>query len=310
MSSTEKAKKILLAVSLILLAGLTVLFSALYVNTFTGGFFYENKKLLLSTVTILVAVITSIALAYSSSENRTVFKVSIVVLSLISLALLLVYFLKISGIADRIDSIEDLRNYVASFGYLAVIIYVVMNFLQVVVLPIPGFIAVGTGVALFGPLKTAIYSLIGILLGSFVAFFIGRVLGYKVVKWMVGKETLDKTLKSIKNKDKVVLTFMFLFPFFPDDVLCFVAGLSSMSTAYFLIMITACRIISVVVSAYSLNGNIIPYTTWWGILLWLLIFALTALLAVYLYKNGDKIEKFFKKRFRRRKSESNTTRRP
>ncbi len=309
MNSTKKAKKILLAVTLILLAGLTVLFSALYVNTFTGGFFYENKTLLLSTVTILVAVITTIALAFSTSQNRTIFKVSVVVLTIISLALLLMYFLKISGLADRIDSIEDLRNYVASFGYLAVIIYVVMNFLQVVVLPIPGFIAVGTGVALFGPLKTAIYSLIGILLGSFVAFFIGRVLGYKVVKWIVGKETLDKWIKSIKNKDKVVLTFMFLFPFFPDDVLCFVAGLSSMSSAYFFIMITICRIISVVVSAYSLNGNVIPYTTWWGILLWILVFAITAVITVYLYKNGDKIEKFFKKRFRRRKSEGNSTRR-
>lgn len=309
MNSSNKIKKILLAVALILLAGLTVLFSALYVNTFTGGFFYENKTLLLSTVTIMVAVITTIALAFSSSQNKTVFKVSLVVLTIISLALLLMYFLKISGLADRIDSIEDLRNYVASFGYLAVIIYVVMNFLQVVVLPIPGFIAVGTGVALFGPLKTAIYSLIGILLGSFVAFFIGRVLGYKVVKWIVGKETLDKWLKSIKNKDKVVLTFMFLFPFFPDDVLCFVAGLSSMSSTYFVIMITICRIISVVVSAYSLNGNVIPYTTWWGILLWIIVFALTAVFTVYLYKNGDKIEKFFKKRFRRRKSEGNSTRR-
>jgi uncharacterized membrane protein YdjX (TVP38/TMEM64 family) len=309
MNSSNKIKKILLAVALILLAGLTVLFSALYVNTFTGGFFYENKTLLLSTVTIMVAVITTIALAFSSSQNKTVFKVSLVVLTIISLALLLMYFLKISGLADRIDSIEDLRNYVASFGYLAVIIYVVMNFLQVVVLPIPGFIAVGTGVALFGPLKTAIYSLIGILLGSFVAFFIGRVLGYKVVKWIVGKETLDKWLKSIKNKDKVVLTFMFLFPFFPDDVLCFVAGLSSMSSTYFVIMITICRIISVVVSAYSLNGNVIPYTTWWGILLWIIVFALTAIFTVYLYKNGDKIEKFFKKRFRRRKSEGNSTRR-
>ncbi len=310
MNSIDKVKKILLAVALILLAGLTVLFSALYVNTFTGGFFYENKLLLVSAVTILVAVITAISLAYVSSENRTVFKISVVVLAIISLALLLVYILKISGIADRIDSVEDLRNYVASFGYLAVIIYVVMNFLQVVVLPIPGFIAVGTGVALFGPFKTSIYSLIGILSGSFVAFFIGRVLGYKVVKWMVGKETLDKCLKSVKNKDKVVLTFMFLFPFFPDDVLCFVAGLSSMSSLYFSIMITICRIISVVVSAYSLNGSIIPFNTWWGILLWIMVFAITALLAVYLYKKGDKIEKFFKKTFWRRKSESNTSRRP
>lgn len=310
MNSTDKLKKILLFLALILIAGLTVLFSALYVNTFTGGFFYENKMLLISAVTILVAVVTAISLAYASNENKTIFKISIVVLAVISFALLLVYLLKISGIADKIDSIEDLRNYVASFGYLAVIIYVVMNFLQVVILPIPGFIAVGTGVALFGPLKTSIYSLIGILSGSFVAFFIGRVLGYKVVKWMVGKETLDKCLKSVKNKDKVVLTFMFLFPFFPDDVLCFVAGLSSMSTAYFSIMITICRIISVALSAYSLNGNIIPFNTWWGIMLWIVVFAVTALLSIYLYKNGDKIERCFKKRLRRRKSESNTSRRP
>ena len=310
MNSTTRLKKILLFLALILLAGLTILFSALYVNTFTGGFFYENKTLLVSSVTILVAVVTAISLAYLSSENKTIFKISVVVLAIISFALLLVYLLKISGIADKIDSIDDLRNYVASFGYLAVIIYVVMNFLQVVILPIPGFIAVGTGVALFGPLKTSIYSLIGILSGSFVAFFIGRVLGYKVVRWIVGKETLDKCLKSVKNKDKVVLTFMFLFPFFPDDVLCFVAGLSSMSTAYFSIMITVCRIISVALSAYSLNGNIIPFNTWWGIVLWVVVFARTALLSIYLYKNGDKIERYFKKRFRRRKSESNTSRRP
>ena len=309
MKSSKKIKKFLLAVALVLLSGLTILFSALYVNTFTGGFFYENKTLLIAIVTLSVAVITAISLAYVSSDNKTVFKISIVVLAFISLAFLIVYFLKISGIGDRIDSIEDLRNYVASFGYLAVIIYVIMNFLQVVALPIPGFIAIGTGVALFGPLKTSIYALIGILLGSFVAFFIGRVLGYKVVKWIVGKETLDKWLKSIKNKDKLVLTFMFLFPFFPDDVLCFVAGLSSMSTAYFFVMITICRVISIVVASYSINGNIIPYTTWWGILIWIFVFFITVLVTVYLYKNGDKIEKAVMKRFRRRKSESNTARR-
>ena len=309
MSSSNKIKKILLVIVLVLLSGLAILFSALYVNTFNSGFFYENKTLLISIVTLSVAVITSISLAYASSDKRTVYKVSVVVLAIISFALLVVYLLKISGISERIDSINDLRNYVASFGYLAVAIYVIMNFLQVVILPIPGVIAVGAGVALFGPLKTSVYALIGILLGSFVAFFIGRLLGYKVVKWIVGKESLDKWLKSVKNKDKLILTFMFLFPFFPDDVLCFVAGLSSMSTAYFFIMIIVCRVISVVIASYSISGNIIPYTTWWGILIWVLILAFTVLITMYLYKNGDKIEKIIKKRFRRKKSESNTARR-
>ena len=104
----------------------------------------------------------------------------------------------------------------------------------------------------------------------------------------------------VKNKDKIVLSFMFLFPFFPDDVLCFVAGLSSMSSGYFLIMITVCRIISVFTSAYSLNGSIIPFNTSWGIVLWVLIVALTILATVILYKKGDNIEDFIKNKLRRK----------
>ena len=84
--------------------------------------------------------------------------------------------------------------------FLAVVIFIVINFLQVVILPIPGIIAVGTGVALFGAFKCAVFSLIGILIGSIVAFYIGRILGYKVVSWLVGKETIDKWLNNIKNK--------------------------------------------------------------------------------------------------------------
>ncbi len=305
-------KSILLSVALCLLSGITILVSVLYVRTFSDGFIYENKPFLISTVTIVVSIITTIALAYTTSDKKTIYKISLVVLSLITLSLLIMYFLKISGIGDKIDSVEDLRNYVASFGYLAVIIFVSVNVFQVLLLPIPGVISIGTGVALFGPFRTSIYSLLGVLIGSFAAFFIGRVLGYKVVAWIVGQENLDKWLKKVKNKDKIILTFMFLFPFFPDDMLCFIAGLSSMSVGYFIVMIIFCRTISVFVSSYSLNGSIIPFNTWWGILLWALVIAVTVLVTIIIYKRGDKIQSYFRKRLklRRKKFESNTARRP
>ena len=118
----------------------------------------------------------------------------------------------------------------------------------------------------------------------------------------MGKENLDKGLELVKGKDKVILTFMFLFPFFPDDVLCFVAGLSSMSVPYYIVMITITRIINIVVSAYSVNGSIIPYNTWWGILLWIAGFILVAALCYVIYKHGDKIENFFKSKFSKRKN--------
>ncbi|MBR2871034.1 MAG: TVP38/TMEM64 family protein, partial [Clostridia bacterium] len=146
---------------------------------------------------------------------------------------------------DKVDSIDDLRDYVSSFGNFAVIIFILLQFLQVVLLPIPSFITVGAGVLLFGPLKCAIFSCIGIILGSIVSYFIGRIFGYRVAKWLVGENELKRGLQIVKGKDKVVLTFMFLFPLFPDDVLCFVAGITTISPTFFIIMIFITRIISI-----------------------------------------------------------------
>ena len=94
---------------------------------------------------------------------------------------------------------------------------------------------------------------------------------------------------------------MFLFPFFPDDLLCFVAGITTMSAAYFIVMIIVTRLISVFIGSYSMNNSIIPFDTWWGILLWLLIFAATVAITVFIYKKGEEIEKLFKRKFSKNK---------
>ncbi len=295
--------KVVLNIIVVLILSFSVLlFTSLYLKTFDFGFFYNYRKLILYATLVCVCLLGIIAMIFSPSDNAFIYKLTVITLGLMALILIVLYFLKISGFLDKIDSVESLRKYVASFGYMAILIYVIMNVLQVVVLPIPGFIAIATGVALFGALKTAIYSFIGIVIGSLIAFFIGRVLGSKVVVWLIGEKALTKWEKSIKNKDKLILTFMFLFPFFPDDVLCFVAGLSSMSTGYFVVMILICRIISVLTTAYSVNGSLIPYNTWWGLSVWAVIIILTIILTVHLYKNSDKIDKYFKKIRSKRKA--------
>jgi uncharacterized membrane protein YdjX (TVP38/TMEM64 family) len=88
---------------------------------------------------------------------------------------------------------------------------------------------------------------------------------------------------------------MFLLPLFPDDVLCFVAGLSSMSTLYFTVMIIITRAISVSTTAYSLE--LIPFNTWWGILIWVLILLAVVAAFYFVYKYSDKIDAFIKRKF-------------
>ncbi len=136
------------------------------------------------------------------------------------------------------------------------------------------------------------FSFIGIVTGSIVAFAIGRWVGYKAVKWIVGKEALDKWLQKLKNKDYLILSIMFLLPMFPDDILCFVAGLSSMTWGYFLVMIVVTRAISVASTSFSFG--LIPFNTWWGILIWIVIAVLIGISFWLVCKYSDKIDNFIK----------------
>lgn len=298
----EILKTVLSCSVIVVLGAAAIVFSLLYMNLTNISFLERHKRLVETLFIIIIGLVTIISVVCQLSDKKFVYRLTFLTLILMTAALAVLYVMQITGLWDKIDSVEDLRNYVSGFGGYAVFIFIAIQFLQVVVLPIPGFITVSVGVLLFGAFRGSVYSVIGIVSASIVAFFIGRVFGYKVAGWLVGKENLDKGLELVKGKDKVILTFMFLFPFFPDDVLCFVAGLSSMSVPYYIVMITITRIINIVVSAYSVNGSIIPYNTWWGILLWIAVFILVAALCYAIYKHGDKIENFFKSKFSKRKN--------
>ena len=151
---------------------------------------------------------------------------------------------------------------------------------------------------LFGPFLAALYSYIGIVTGSIVAFLIGRVFGYKVVAWLVGKENLDKWLKIVRGKDKIILTIAFLFPLFPDDILCFIAGITAMPLSFFLIIVLCARLIAVFTTSLSLGNSLIPYNTWWGLSIWGALFIILAIGVILAYKNSEKLSNVFKKKKR------------
>ena len=273
---------------------LGVVFTVLYVDTFESGVWFSYSSVITAVSVSIISICTVLTIIFLNNNKTFIYKLFLLVVIFLAVAITSLYFLNIRGFLNKVDSIEKFREYIDSYGNYAVFFFVLIQFLQVVVLPIPAFITVGAGVLLFGPLKGSILSCIGIILGSIVAFLIGRIFGFKVAKWLVGEDSLKKGLKTIKGKDKVVLTFMFIFPFFPDDILCFVAGITTMSTTFFVLMIIITRIISIFASSYSMNNSIIPYNTWWGILIWIIFISFTVFVMILLYKKGDKIESYFK----------------
>lgn len=278
----------------------TILFTVICMSMFESGYLYKYATLITSVAVCVEIIYITSMFVFLFLKHEMVYKLLLTGIVLVAVALVVLFFLQITGLLQKINNIDDLRELIDSTGAWAPVVFIVLQFLQVCLLPIPGILTIGAGVLAFGEWRTCVYSFIGILIGSLVAFAIGRVIGYKAAAWLVGKETLDKWLSKLKGKSNIILTAMFILPMFPDDVLCFVAGLSPMSWKYFIIMQIFARAISVLSTSYTVGGSIIPYTTWWGILIWICIGIAVIALFVFLYKKGDKIENWFINLFSKR----------
>lgn len=297
MKGYQKALKIAINILAAVLFGAVAIVFIAYGLTYRSlPFIEKNFILLLSLSSSILGALVLAYIVFFVLDKQAIYRLIFCTLIFFAIAGAIFFTICATGIIKKIGSINALREYISKFGSMAVFLYILFCFLQVVILPVPGSVTVAAGVALFGPLKCSIYSFIGITLGSITAFAIGRWIGDKAVKWIVGEDTLKKWLEKLKGKDYLILSIMFLLPLFPDDVLCFIAGLSSMTWPYFLIMITITRATSILGTAYSVG--LIPFTTWWGILIWLLIGAVIILAFWVVCKYSDKIDYFIKNKLK------------
>ena len=270
-----------------------VIFSILCLSSSRLPFVVKYRALWIAVSVALFSALCAVSVCLTLFHKNIWIKSMISVYIFLLFCLVLVFILQKTGFFRLIETSEGLQQYLEKTGVWMPILYVLLQFLQVILLPIPSIVSTVAGVALFGAFKTMIYSLIGILLGSITAFFIGRKLGYKAVAWIVGEDTLQKWRKKLKGKDNLVLTMMFVLPLFPDDVLCFLAGLSSMSNRYFLIMIFFARLVGIAGTCYSFD--FIPWNTWWGLTIWGIILVGIAISFFLAYKYMDEIQAFFKR---------------
>lgn len=217
-------------------------------------------------------------------------KVNFVIVIIITLFTWGYYLFVVFDLLKYINNPEDMRALIDSAGVWSYLVYVLVQFLQVTFIPIPAVVTTLAGTVLFGPGIATLLSFAGILLGSLTAFIIGDKLGEKVVRWIVGEKNVQKYGSMLYDKGKYMFFLMMLFPVFPDDVLCLIAGMTTMSYRFFITTILLTRPIGIAMTCYLGGGYVIPYTEVWGLIVWgVIILAIVA--AFWLsYRYKDKIE--------------------
>lgn len=153
-----------------------------------------------------------------------------------------------------LTSMEELKGFLELHRGWAPLLIVGLQCLQVLLAPVPGQ-AVGLASGyLFGPVMGTLFSMIGLLLGSFLAMGLARKLGRPLVERLISPATLARLDGYAQKGGAWFFLVGFLMPFLPDDVLCFLAGLSPLPIPLLLFLSALGRLPGVAVSAMAGAG--------------------------------------------------------
>lgn len=180
---------------------------------------------------------------------------SIIIASLIALlGLGLLVVLLWEPLIQLASNGDQIRLLVKEHGVLGPLIFMGVQLLQVLIAPIPGQVVSMLSGALFGPWLGTLYSMIGMALGFTMIFLLAKNLGRPFVERFVAQKYLDKFDYISKTNGPVVLFLIFLTPFFPDDIISLVAGLSPIRIRTLMLVSLAGRLPGTLVLALLGSG--------------------------------------------------------
>lgn len=151
---------------------------------------------------------------------------------------------------------EALEKFLGRFGLLAPVLFVLIQCIQVVIPILPGAVGCLGGVLIFGPVWGFVYNYLGISMGSILAFLLSKRYGRSFVRNMIGEKNYKKYIGWLDKGtafDKGFAVAIF-FPVAPDDLLCYIAGLTKMSLKRFVLIILLGKPGSIFLYSLGLTG--------------------------------------------------------
>lgn len=233
-----------------------------------------------------------------SATNKKGLVIGSVVIGVLALAAL-VFFLVIpnwSAITKVFSSTDNFKAWIDSLGFWGPVVFFLLCTAQVVFAPIPGNLTGIAGGAMFGLLWGFLLTYSGILIGSILAYLVGQYGGRRLVIKLIGEEKYKKYTKVFRSDLSWGLFIIFLVPFFPDDILCILAGISPLPLRRFILLVAIGRAPSAftnsAIGAGLLNADAFNIP-WWA---WAIIALVVVGLGIGYFLNKSKINRWLEQR--------------
>ncbi len=179
---------------------------------------------------------------------------------------------------------DKMKELILKYNGYSSIAFFLLQTIQVIISPIPGTVTTLLGGSLFGAVNGFLLSYSAIICGSLIAYYLAKIYGKPLVIRIAGEASYNRYSRFFKNRFLVGLFLLFLFPFFPDDLLCFLAGLSAIPLPVFAVLLIG-RLPGTLFGVLVGSGLIELSITWW-----IIIITISLPLLLFILRNHNDIE--------------------
>jgi len=207
------------------------------------------------------------------------------IITAILIATIWIYRHPLAELLKIIQDQDAVSAYLQGYGSLGPVILFVLLIAQVFIAIIPGHALMVTAGYVYGTMGLFV-TMTSTILGSQIAFLIARKYGRSLIYRLASPEIIDRWDKVAKHQGILFFFFSFVLPIFPSDLMCYVAGLCTISPKRFFIANfmgrTCCAVFITLIGIYGMH----PPVQFWIISLVTLV---TFFLGWKIYKRSSNL---------------------
>lgn len=181
---------------------------------------------------------------------------------------------------------EAFQAWVDSKGIVGIIIFMVLNIIQVILAIIPGGpFEIAAGYA-FGVIKGSILCDIAMTAGSMIIFFLVRKFGMRFIELFVDREKVENlAILKTNHKKNALLFLFFLLPGTPKDLLSYAVGLTDIKFSTWLLINLIGRFPAILLSAMSGSSLVEKRYEYFAIFMGIILFFY--LIGAFIYRRHN-----------------------